>query len=191
MSDQQASGWNMSHQLATQYAIEGLKALTLAQGGAVVAILSFAGNAGPDRIKPALVASSLTWFAWGLASALVTFLTTYTAQGFATHDNTKWTNRFEWAGYGFVLASLVLFLGGVLTAKQGFTSATPSVPHMVASCELEGVRLYRNPATRDERVGEYIVTCMRAKGHAFSVINTPCSTSPNLRDPACYPPATP
>lgn len=30
-------GWNMSHQLATHYAIEGLKALTLAQGGAVVA----------------------------------------------------------------------------------------------------------------------------------------------------------
>lgn len=63
---------------------------------------------------------------------------------------------------------------------------------MVAGCELEGVRLYGNPYTRDSRVGEYIVTCMRAKGYGVSFVNTPCNAgNPNLRDPACYQPATP
>lgn len=38
--------WNKSHELATQFAIEGLRALTLANGGAVVAVLTFAGSAG-------------------------------------------------------------------------------------------------------------------------------------------------
>ena len=62
-----------------------------------------------------------------------------------------------------------------------------SVPRLVAACELEGVRLYRNPYTRDVRVGDYIVTCMRQKGYAVSFTNTPCTAeNPNLRDPACY-----
>lgn len=182
---------NQGHQLATQYAIEGLKALTLAQGGAVVAILSFAGNAGPERINPGVVASSLTWFAGGLAAALVMFITTYSAQSYAAQGDTKRTGWWEWAGRAFLLASLVMFGGGVWTAKEGFVTASPSVPRMVAACELEGVRLYESPATRDERVGEFTLTCMRAKGYGFSVVNTPCATTPNLRDPACYQPATP
>jgi hypothetical protein len=72
-------GWNKSHELATQYAVAGLRTLTLVQGGAVVAILSFAGNAGVDRVKPALIANSLSYFTWGLAAALLATLTTRTS----------------------------------------------------------------------------------------------------------------
>ncbi len=191
MSSGQGGGFNKSHELATQYAIDGLKALILVHGGAVVAILSFAGSAGRDRINPALVASSLTWFIYGLFTALGVFLTTYTAQSAATHGKNKRATLFEVLGYLLVLASLGFFVCGALSAKRGFTTAEQSVPAVVAACELEGVRLYQNPATRDERVGEYIITCMKTKGYSFTVISTPCAISADLRNPACYLPAKP
>lgn len=89
------------------------------------------------------------------------------------------------------MTTRILLVGLALGLPACAEPDPPSVPRMVASCELEGVRLYRNPATRDERVGEYIVTCMRAKGYAISFLNTPCAATPNLRDPACYQPASP
>lgn len=186
MSIPQSSAFNASHGFATQYAIDGLKALTLAQGGAVVAILSFAGNAGQDRVDAAIVADSLTFFILGLAGALGAFLTTYTAQSFASHGKRKQTGFFEVLGYLLVAGSLALFLLGGFAAQSGLKSVAPDAPEMVATCELEGVRLYQNPATRDERVGEFIITCMRAKSYGFTVNDTPCATSANVRDPACY-----
>lgn len=191
MSSGQGGGFNKGHELATQYAIDGLKALMLTHGGAVVVILSFAGSAGRDRINPAIIATSLNWFICGLFSALGAFLTTYIAQGSAAVGKGKRSAAFEVFGYFLILASLGFFLSGAFNAKRGFTTAEPGVPTVLASCELEGVRLYQNPATRDERVGEYIVTCMRTKGYDFTVIRTPCATSADLRNPACYLPATP
>lgn len=119
-------GWNKSHELATQYAIEGLRALTLAQGGAVVAILSFAGNAGSERIRPALVASSLSYFAIGLSFALVVSLTSFIAQGAATHDRKRVSTVFEVAGIVLALASIALFVLGALTARSAFVTQRPS-----------------------------------------------------------------
>ena len=62
---------------------------------------------------------------------------------------------------------------------------TASAPRVVAECELEGMRLFRNTYARDDRVGEYILTCMRAKGYALSA-KPPCVEGPNLRDSSCY-----
>lgn len=58
-------------------------------------------------------------------------------------------------------------------------------PRVVAECELEGMRLFRDTYARDDRVGEYILTCMRAKGYAFSA-KPSCLKGPNLRDSSCY-----
>jgi hypothetical protein len=118
-------GWNKSHELATQYAIAGLRTLTLVQGGAVVAILSFAGNAGVDRIKPALIANSLSFFTWGLAAALLAMLTSYMAQGNATHYRNRWSNALEGCGTALVAISLGLFVWGALTAQRGFNTSPP------------------------------------------------------------------
>ena len=65
----------------------------------------------------------------------------------------------------------------------------PSVPRIVAQCELDGVRHYHNPATRDERIGEYIITCMKTKGYRTDLSKEPCASRLDLRDPACYRPS--
>ena len=121
-------GWNKSHELATQYAIEGLRALTLANGGAVVAVLSFAGSAGADRIKPALVAASLMWFVAGLVLALLTMLLAYLAQGAATHDWNRRSTVFEGTATALAFISVVLFAVGAWTAQSGFITAGPKAP---------------------------------------------------------------
>ena len=76
--------------------------------------------------------------------------------------------RMAASGRGVFLAFLALSVG------PGCSEAPVEVgvPRMVAACEREGVRLNQNPATRDERVGEYILTCMRAKGYGVSFKNT-------------------
>jgi hypothetical protein len=132
-----AGGWNKSHDLATQYAIAGLRTLTLVQGGAVVAILSFAGNAGVERIKPALVANALTYFTFGLVTALLAMLTSFIAQGNATHDRNRLSNAFEISGIVLVLISLVLFVVGAMTAQRGFNTAAAIPPKAAAlsTCE--------------------------------------------------------
>jgi hypothetical protein len=127
-------GWNKSHDLATQYAIAGLRTLTLVQGGAVVAILSFAGNAGVERIKPALVANSLSYFTFGLAAALLAMLTSYIAQGYATHERNRLSNAFEISGIVLVLISLGLFVVGAITAQSGFIT-TPPPKAAIQTCE--------------------------------------------------------
>lgn len=127
MSDE-GGGWTKSHELATQYAIEGLRALVLVNGGAVVAILTFAGNAGSDRIKPALVANSLAQFAWGLGIALVTMLLAYLAQGSATQGWDRRQNVFELTATVLAFVSIGMFGWGAYTAREGFNTASPAKP---------------------------------------------------------------
>lgn len=155
--------FNKGHELMANYAIEGLRGLLLVNGGAVVAILSFAGNAGSDRIKPAMVANSLAQFVWGLAIALLAVLFTYLAQAAATHDQRKWTQVLETISTLLALGSLILFGWGAYTAREGFNTATPAKPAPAAyTCESAvafiraqadaGHSSARNPGTGGEAV---------------------------------------
>ena len=144
-----SDGWNKSHELATQYAIAGLRTLTLVHGGAVVAILSFAGNAGLDRVKPALIANSLSYFTWGLVAALGAMLTSYTAQSNATHNRRRTSYAFEALGFVLVLISLGLFVVGAMTAQRGFNTA--SAPPPKAAAQANGSAVAVLPA---QAVGE-------------------------------------
>lgn len=128
--------FNKGHELMANYAIEGLRGLLLVNGGAVVAILSFAGNAGSDRIKPAMVANSLAQFAWGLGVALLAVLFTYLAQAAATHGRRKRTMVLETISTSLAVVSLLLFAWGAYTAREGFNTAVPAKPTPVAdTCE--------------------------------------------------------
>lgn len=118
--------FNKGHELMASYAIEGLRGLLLVNGGAVVAILSFAGNAGSDRIRPAMVADSLAQFAWGLGVALLAVLFTYGAQAAATHDRRPRTVALETISTTLAVVSLVLFGWGAYTAREGFNTASPA-----------------------------------------------------------------
>lgn len=127
--------FNKGHELMANYAIEGLRGLLLVNGGAVVAVLSFAGNAGSDRIKPALVANSLAQFAWGLGIALLAILFTYGAQAAATHDRQRRTEVLETISTPLAAVSLLLFGWGAYTAREGFNTATPKPAPAAYTCE--------------------------------------------------------
>lgn len=65
----------------------------------------------------------------------------------------------------------------------------------VAQCELEAIRLYpgiylEGWSEFDTAASQYVVKCMRAKGHEFSRSSTPLSCSPysfhSATQSACY-----
>jgi hypothetical protein len=63
---------------------------------------------------------------------------------------------------------------------------------MIAACELEATRLYPGQVLETStQVGDYMRTCMAAKGFAFDVRPETCIV-PSLfmeRQPGCYRPA--
>lgn len=135
MSDE-GGAWTKGHEMGTQYAIEVLRALVLVNGGAVVAILSFAGSAGTERIKPALVASSLAQFAAGLFFALLTMVLAFLAQGYATHDRDALQSISEKGAIGLAFVSICMFGWGAYTAREGFNVAEAARPTPAAfTCE--------------------------------------------------------
>jgi hypothetical protein len=75
-----------SHRSTIQFAIEAIRALLVVNGGAVVAILTFAGNArtGGAVIDFPLLLSSLRLFGVGLALAVLCAGLAYVAQALFT-----------------------------------------------------------------------------------------------------------
>lgn len=76
-----------SHRSTITIAIEAVRALLLANGGAVVAILTFLGDVSdkPESVAPARVASALVLFSFGLAGAIAALILGYFAQANFTH----------------------------------------------------------------------------------------------------------
>lgn len=134
MADQQ-SGWTPSHQIATQYATEGLKALVIANGGAVVAILTFAGNAS-SRVNAAAISDGLLAFAVGLAATLLVFMCSYLAQSHFTEE-TEEHNRsgdlWRAAGIAFALLGIGAFVIGCFISWRGFKAPVPAPPSVIAT----------------------------------------------------------
>lgn len=129
-------GWSLSHELAAKYAIEGLRALVLANGGAVVAILTFAGNASA-RVDPAVITVSLRQFSLGLLAALMTILLTYLAQTAATHDRRRTTNVVEAISMVMAITSMGLFGWGAQSALAAFQAYSPPVQTATLSMTCE------------------------------------------------------
>jgi hypothetical protein len=149
MSDDR-DNFTKGHELATQYAIEGLRAITLAHGGAIVAILTFCGNANNERLNIPLIAGALAYFAAGLVLALLTCFFAYIAQGSATHDRRVMTNVFEYTGTALVFISIGLFAWGCVVALKGFQGPRPKPVAGAGTTCAEAVEFIRAQADAGE-----------------------------------------
>ena len=129
---------------ATEYAHAGLKGLLLANGGAIVALLTFVGNAQTSHVDKHEIWWAFGAFTIGLCSVLAAYIAGYvshassmqatfaryinalhTAQGFAgdadgSKDERR-ADRSENVGVGFVVGSLVLFMIGAFVALSAIT----------------------------------------------------------------------
>lgn len=118
------SRWKeINHQSSVTFAIEGIRALLLANGGAVLAILTFCGNATSDQVDLRVIASSLGLFAWGLAAALACALFGYVSQALFTDAKEGPAKVLRVLAVLSASSSLVLFVGACLIAQRGFHTA--------------------------------------------------------------------
>ncbi|MGC1269391.1 MAG: hypothetical protein WA842_02210 [Croceibacterium sp.] len=77
--------WDSSHdrlRYAVEYAQAGTKSLFLANGGGIIALLTFAGNSGAI-IEVRALFWSFAWFGLGCFSALVIYISGYVTQSTA------------------------------------------------------------------------------------------------------------
>lgn len=139
--------WNEASErlhLANEYAQGGLKGLFLANGGAIVALLTFIGNAKVNGPNAGELWSSFMWFSIGLASVLAAYIAGYvshafymqaafnlSAQGDSEAHQTGESFDFssperkgghaEWIGIGLVIFSLISFLLGAFRTLSAMT----------------------------------------------------------------------
>jgi hypothetical protein len=134
--------------LATQIALAALSGLMLANGGAIVALLTFIGNRAPTaKLDPALLASAFGLFALGVALTVTAHILGYCIQTdyyqYANHaaanakrrmhglpdafDPDKYDRRgtrLEKLAIGACVASMLCFVGGAGTALFGLLALT-------------------------------------------------------------------
>ena len=122
-----------------------IKGLTFANGGAILALLTFVGNHSTN-LNPGQLRSSFTAFAAGLALALSSYVGAYFSQGSYSHSETSdsWNHQsdmrqvprlytedankerrtgtiFEILGVACVVASLISFVVGAFSALNSIT----------------------------------------------------------------------
>ncbi len=121
-----------------QYTLAGLKTLQLINGGAILALLTYAGNGGTADVSNFKVAFAL--YAAGLVLVTLAYLAAYASQGAYMSDSgiraieydgmkavsEKSADEYEAIGnnsvkasVGLVLASLASFIGGSYAAFLG------------------------------------------------------------------------
>lgn len=136
-----------------EYTLAGLKTLIIINGGAIIGLLTYAGNAS-DKVDAARFESSFAGYAIGLGLAVFTYLTSYLSQaelmnasiseaykqrGFAilekgkhAPDYTKRGMRWVYAGIALAVASLGGFGIGSYYAKQAITARVDISPTSAA-----------------------------------------------------------
>jgi len=80
--------WDSAHRrlrYSVEYAQQGVRALFLANGGAIIALLTFAGNSKAVN-EPRALFWSFIWFGSGLALSLATYIVAYISQAEVMQD---------------------------------------------------------------------------------------------------------
>lgn len=139
--------WNEASdrlRLANDYAHGGLKGLFLANGGAIVALLTFLGNAKTLNHNSVELWCGFFSFSIGLGSVLAAYIAGYVSHAFymqaaanrsaeeaskANHTNREFDSSSpdrkgscaEWTGIGFAIAALMFFLIGAFMALAAIT----------------------------------------------------------------------
>ena len=124
---------------ATEYAHAGLKGLFLANGGAILALLTILGNAKVPHLAKHGIFCAFVCFTLGLSAVLAAYIMGYVSHAssmqatFARHmnalqtaegvpensDSTGHDRHANWAenlGFFFVVVSLALFISGAFVA---------------------------------------------------------------------------
>lgn len=122
-----------------EYSIAGFKTLILINGGAVIALLTYAGNV-KDGLEPANLQWAFIGYITGLVFAMSSYLTAYMGQALIMHHSSaaalvamgvqepdqagqhrRESKATMWIGIsiGLCVASLVAFIGGSIAAMCG------------------------------------------------------------------------
>ena len=110
----------------TKYAIEGMKALLLLNGGAAIALLTFIGNHTPTPASKTLiveaVGNSLISFGGGTAGAAMAFVAAHMTQLFYGNGSTAswWLHQLT---YVLVVISVAGFIAGICFAGTAVTTS--------------------------------------------------------------------
>ncbi|SHM06858.1 hypothetical protein SAMN05444159_7587 [Bradyrhizobium lablabi] len=106
----------------TKYAIEGMKALLLLNGGAAIALLTFIGSHAPSGSNKTLIAqaigNSLISFGVGTVSAATTFVAGYLTQLYYGNGSTSTAIRWHQLTYVLVIVCVAGFIAGVYFARS-------------------------------------------------------------------------
>ncbi|MBP2277107.1 MULTISPECIES: hypothetical protein [Sphingomonas] len=142
---------------AIDLAKEAIRALHLANGGAVVGLLTFYGNIAAQgkfaRISVNGIALSLEFFAFGLVFGIATSMLAYLSQIMvATFDETPWELRFRFSAMTTAGISLCLFVAGVCEAGLSFRPTEIS-PARVASRAARAAPLGSRPLSSKPMIG--------------------------------------
>lgn len=147
--------WNPGHGYAAQYAIEGFRSLVLANGGAILAILSFAGNAA-DEMDLSGVTKGVWLFSAGLTAALIAVMCAYLAQDSASYDRRRKTFVFEATSLCLCVVSIAAFVLGASMAMAGLKSNQKPAKSAEMSCE-SAVAFIRAQAANPETGGQAVL----------------------------------
>ena len=100
--------------------VEGLKALILLNGGAVIAILAYLGQLHSQHGQVVWARRPVAWFVTGLISAGLCFMGSYFTQlalyQESIHGKKKTHDRWLWVTFAFAFASIGAFAVGSFTA---------------------------------------------------------------------------
>ena len=130
--------------LANEYALGGLKGLFLANGGAIVALLTFVGNEKARNVNADGLWCGFIWFSLGLAAILAAYVAGYVSHAnymqaefklsaqedsnaFQTGNNYDHSadetrgNFAENVGIGLVIISLGMFVLGAFASLDAIT----------------------------------------------------------------------
>ncbi|HVR90463.1 MAG TPA: hypothetical protein VHG29_05160 [Novosphingobium sp.] len=83
---------------STEYAQAGLKGLFIANGAAIIALLTFLGNAHPSY-EPRALWWSFVWFASGISCALAAYIAAYLSQAILMNASFSESRKAESAAY--------------------------------------------------------------------------------------------
>lgn len=107
-----------------KYAHEGMKVLLALNGGAAIALLTFASHAG-SPVAIARVGYALLSFGVGALFAGLVFLTAYLTQLSYGNDNQSRAHLFHNISYVVVAVSVVAFLVGLAFAYSSLPADPP------------------------------------------------------------------
>lgn len=132
-----------------EYTLAGLKTLIIINGGAIIGLLTYAGNAS-GKVQAAQFNSAFMAYAAGLILAVLTYLTAYLSQaefmngsileayqkrGLETTGGPKTKDEYDKRGTLYVAVGILLAVGslagfgtGSYFAKQAISSKTPVAP---------------------------------------------------------------